>query len=291
MPVPSGGPPGQQQGQPGKPGQEGKQEGKQDGQDAPQMPGSEAGGQSSGEDGKEGSGSPDDAMGGMEGGGDGKHTQKGGPPSAGGSGQDGAPGQPGGEPGPSGQPGQPGGEPGPDGQPGQPGEPGWGDTDQAGGDGWETSNEVPPEQSAGEAGQPGEPGTGGDKPGDKPKSAGESELEEALGSIDGEILAERAVIESRTNEKPGNSSLPSSGDGSGNANNDTSQPSVLIPSNRSEPPPPMANRPGAGNVPADLPDARDDDIIARQLREAAMQETDPELREKLWEEYRRYKGA
>ena len=47
----------------------------------------------------------------------------------------------------------------------------------------------------------------------------------------------------------------------------------------------------ASNVPDDIPDARDDDIIARQLREAAMNETDPELKEKLWEEYRRYKGA
>lgn len=33
----------------------------------------------------------------------------------------------------------------------------------------------------------------------------------------------------------------------------------------------------------------DDDIVARQLREAAEKETDPELKEKLWEEYRRYK--
>jgi len=32
-----------------------------------------------------------------------------------------------------------------------------------------------------------------------------------------------------------------------------------------------------------------DDIVARQLREAAEKETDPELREKLWEEYRKYK--
>ncbi len=31
-----------------------------------------------------------------------------------------------------------------------------------------------------------------------------------------------------------------------------------------------------------------DDIVARQLREAAEKETDPELKEKLWEEYRRY---
>jgi hypothetical protein len=47
----------------------------------------------------------------------------------------------------------------------------------------------------------------------------------------------------------------------------------------------------SGQVPDDLPDAKDDDIVARQLREAAQNETDPELREKLWEEYRRYKGA
>lgn len=33
----------------------------------------------------------------------------------------------------------------------------------------------------------------------------------------------------------------------------------------------------------------DDDIVARQLREAAEKETDPEIKEKLWEEYRKYK--
>ena len=38
------------------------------------------------------------------------------------------------------------------------------------------------------------------------------------------------------------------------------------------------------------PEDNDDDIVARQLREAAESETDPELREKLWEEYRRYKA-
>jgi xylose isomerase len=43
-------------------------------------------------------------------------------------------------------------------------------------------------------------------------------------------------------------------------------------------------------VPADIPDARDDDIVARQLREAAQMEKDPKLREKLWDEYRKYKN-
>ncbi len=36
---------------------------------------------------------------------------------------------------------------------------------------------------------------------------------------------------------------------------------------------------------------RDDDIVARQLREAAEKETDPELKEKLWQEYRKYKAG
>ena len=48
---------------------------------------------------------------------------------------------------------------------------------------------------------------------------------------------------------------------------------------------------GPRDVPADIPDGRDDDIVARQLREAAMKEMDPELRERLWEEYRKYKQS
>lgn len=43
-------------------------------------------------------------------------------------------------------------------------------------------------------------------------------------------------------------------------------------------------------VPEDIPDGNDDDVVARQLREAAMAEADPELRERLWDEYRRYTG-
>jgi hypothetical protein len=38
-------------------------------------------------------------------------------------------------------------------------------------------------------------------------------------------------------------------------------------------------------------DGRDDDVVARQLREAALSEKDPAIREKLWDEYRRYKGT
>ena len=42
--------------------------------------------------------------------------------------------------------------------------------------------------------------------------------------------------------------------------------------------------------PEDIPSGRDDDVVARQLREAAMSEPDPELREALWDEYRNYTG-
>jgi len=48
---------------------------------------------------------------------------------------------------------------------------------------------------------------------------------------------------------------------------------------------------GGGRVPDDVGDGSDDDIVARQLREAATNEDDPELREKLWDEYREYKAA
>ena len=43
--------------------------------------------------------------------------------------------------------------------------------------------------------------------------------------------------------------------------------------------------------PPDIPDGSDDDVVARQIREAAMKEKDPELREKLWDEYRKYVNA
>jgi len=42
--------------------------------------------------------------------------------------------------------------------------------------------------------------------------------------------------------------------------------------------------------PADIPSGDDDDVVARQLREAAMREPDPAVRKKLWDEYRKYKG-
>lgn len=46
---------------------------------------------------------------------------------------------------------------------------------------------------------------------------------------------------------------------------------------------------GSEGHPRNRYDPKNDDIVARQLREAAEEETDPELRKKLWKEYEQYK--
>lgn len=45
----------------------------------------------------------------------------------------------------------------------------------------------------------------------------------------------------------------------------------------------------SSTAPKDVGDGRNDDVVARQLREAAMKEKDPAIRAKLWDEYREYK--
>ena len=47
----------------------------------------------------------------------------------------------------------------------------------------------------------------------------------------------------------------------------------------------------SAGVPRDVGDGRSDDVVARQLREAAMKEKDPAIRERLWDEYREYKKS
>lgn len=45
-----------------------------------------------------------------------------------------------------------------------------------------------------------------------------------------------------------------------------------------------------GAIPEDIPSANNDDAIASQIRLAAEAEQDPEIKKKLWNEYRKYKG-
>jgi len=52
----------------------------------------------------------------------------------------------------------------------------------------------------------------------------------------------------------------------------------------------MSDQEIQARTPDDIEVSQYEDIVARQLREAAVAENDPELRERLWEEYRKYKG-
>jgi hypothetical protein len=51
-------------------------------------------------------------------------------------------------------------------------------------------------------------------------------------------------------------------------------------------PPPINN----GKIPEDIPPADNDSVLEAQIRRAAINEPDPVLKKKLWNEYRKYKG-
>ena len=53
---------------------------------------------------------------------------------------------------------------------------------------------------------------------------------------------------------------------------------------------PAPDGPNNGKVPDDIPAADNDSVLEAQIRRAAMTERDPEIRAKLWNEYRAYKG-
>lgn len=121
-------------------------------------------------------------------------------------------------------------------------------------------------------------------------------LRQGYETFDGFILSER---ERAQNESNAAGSVAIGGDaGGGGGGAAASQPQTLpetggasgadLPSSVSvsSPPPPTESFP----PPEDIPSGRDDDVVARQLREAAMNEPDPELREALWDEYRNYTG-
>ena len=121
-----------------------------------------------------------------------------------------------------------------------------------------------------ESGSSGQEGTGGGA-GTSSESGASGETGEADGQ--GEGTEGEAVADGRSEGQP---------DQSGGA-------------------PGTQSKPGAGNATIDhskygapggkLPPPEDDDIVARQLREAAEKEPDPELKKKLWEEYWKYKGV
>jgi hypothetical protein len=120
--------------------------------------------------------------------------------------------------------------------------------------------------------------------------------------FDGVILAERARAQAEANAAR-NTEIPGDqgdGGGGGGGAGGAGGPVIVAASPGGAPTGPQGI-PGAGGGPSaqneetfpppeDIPSGRDDDIVARQLREAALREPDPVLREALWDEYRRYTG-
>lgn len=45
-----------------------------------------------------------------------------------------------------------------------------------------------------------------------------------------------------------------------------------------------------GKIPEDIPIDNNDDILAEQIKNAALKETDPERKKKIWNQYRKYKN-
>ena len=207
--------------------------------------------------------------------------------------------------------------------PGAPNMPGGGDS--AGGDGdsddggWETSNELPdplqvPGQGSGSgSGESEEEGAAGDgecddgsddpfsksRPGEEGQadcttegSGEESDgdpMEDALGDLDGGILDKRNEARDRDNTDASGQGIPGENDGGLEPSQGTTMGKQEDSAAEDSKPIPAPSSEGIAK-PKSAPDARDDDIIARQLREAAEAETDPELQQDLWEEYERYKS-
>ncbi|PCI76582.1 MAG: hypothetical protein COB20_10270 [SAR86 cluster bacterium] len=114
-------------------------------------------------------------------------------------------------------------------------------------------------------------------------------------TFDGFILSERERAQAESNEA-GSAAIGGAAGGGGSS---SSQPQTMPESGASPSAvlasslPPGASRlppPETFPAPEDIPNGRDDDVVARQLREAAMSESDPQLREALWQEYRNYTG-
>ena len=161
--------------------------------------------------------------------------------------------------------------------------------------------------------------------GDEPKRAQTAEekqaameeaLRQALQRFDGLLLREKELLREQGSASASGGGSGQNGGGSGQNGGtgqensspaeDKNAPSPAGTAGTADPadengegypggPPEDRRQPGPGSqsdrVPEDIPQSgAGDDIVARQIREAAMQEADPQLREKLWDEYRKYKG-
>ncbi len=143
----------------------------------------------------------------------------------------------------------------------------------------------------------------------------DAELDESIAVFDGMILDERAKAEAIVAESydpaggdsgdpsevlfeegdlkeglPGYGDFPEGKSESGNDTDNTEGGKTERGKSKSSDDGSAGSSSTAGGIPEDISDGSDDDIVARQIREAAQKEKDPVLKEKLWDEYRKYKN-
>jgi len=122
----------------------------------------------------------------------------------------------------------------------------------------------------------------------------DSELLEGLGEFDEMLLREQERIKAAT---PQASAASGGGSGSGSEGGTAGVSGEPDAASGAETTYGEGAGPGSprttvsSSAPPGTPDGHDDDVVARQLREAAEKEADPELKKKLWEEYRKYKAG
>ena len=123
----------------------------------------------------------------------------------------------------------------------------------------------------------------------------EKELEQALAQFDNCIVEEsKSLKESGGGGAAASASTTASGENeSENLKESSSTPSTSIISDGDinlEESNSRQLSSSNGSIPKDVALIDDDDIVATQLRELAMSEEDPNLRDQLWDKYREYKG-
>ena len=129
----------------------------------------------------------------------------------------------------------------------------------------------------------------------------DAQLEKGAGEFDTIIMKsqeeQRAAARAQAAKRPptpiGSANSGSAGQGNGSYENGTADAGGYTAGGG------MGGAAAAGRVPqntakypppTDIPNGNNDDVVARQLREAAMREPDPAVRERLWDEYRKYTG-
>ena len=161
--------------------------------------------------------------------------------------------------------------------------------------GWEVSTELPDvggDASEGRDGAKGADAAKGDGDGqsaqDQPTT--DDALERALEDFDKGILKDRLEAERKAESAglPEGAPQVAQNDSAGEAGNQQGEQDGR--KGAVKRPPAVTPAPPTPPTP-DTADARDEDVVARQILEAAEKETDPELKELLWKEYERYKAG